>query len=342
MQIMNSQKKTLIIAEVGPNHNGSLKTALKMIDKIAKTGADVIKFQLAKPENVYSKDAFKAEYQKKNDKNKSIMQMSKKIQLKKEDHFKLKKACNKAGVLYACSAFDLESLKFLDKKINIPFFKIPSGEILSLDLLKYMSTSKKPILLSTGMSNFKEISCALNILNKKNKKEIIVMHCVSSYPANKKDLNLNVIDELRKRFKKKVGYSDHSLGSEACLAAVAKQVSVIEKHVTLSKKMLGPDHKSSMQIEDFKNMIKEIRNLEIMMGKSIKDISNSEKEIQKVARKSIVSKIDLKKGTILKKKYLSYKRPGIGVSPMLIKKVIGKKIIINLKKNKLIKMNYLK
>ncbi len=335
---MNYQKKTLIIAEVGPNHNGSLKTALKMIDKIARTGADVIKFQLAKPENVYSKDAFKAEYQKKNDKNKSIMQMSKKIQLKKEDHFKLKKACNKAGVLYACSAFDLESLKFLDKKINIPFFKIPSGEILSLDLLKYMSTSKKPILLSTGMSNFKEISRALNILNKKNKKEIILMHCVSSYPPKKKDLNLNVIDELRKRFKKKVGYSDHSLGSEACLAAVAKQVSVIEKHVTLSKKMQGPDHKSSMEIYQFKKFVRKIRKLEIILGTKKKIFSKSELNVRSVARKSIVTAKKILKGRKLNQKDFVFKRPGSGISPFKLKQIIGKFSSKNIDKDKILKV----
>ncbi len=334
-------KKTYIIAEVGPNHNGSFFLAKKIIKKLKNSGVNAIKFQLANPDLVYSDDAFLAKYQKSSGAN-SIKEMSIKNQLTKEHHLKLSILCKKYKIDYLCSAFDLDSLNFLVKKINIPIIKIPSGEITSIDILEKISKIKKKIILSTGMSKIEDIKAALKILNRNFKKKITLLHCVSSYPALSNNLNLNLIKKIEKVFNLPAGYSDHSLGPKACLAAVASGARIIEKHVTLSRNFKGPDHKSSMQIEDFKNMIKEIRNLEIMMGKSIKDISNSEKEIQKVARKSIVSTIDLKKGTILKKEHLSYKRPGIGVSPMLIKKVIGKKIIINLKKNKLIKMNYLK
>ena len=168
------------------------------------------------------------------------------------DHFKLKKACEREGVKYACSAFDIDSLKFLNEKVGLPFFKIPSGEILSTDLLEYMSKFKKPVLMSTGMSNFEEILYALNFLKKKNpKRQIILMHCVSSYPALKKNLNLNVMDSLKKKFNKEIGYSDHSIDNKACLAAVAKGAFVIEKHVTISKKKKGPDHKFSTEISSF-------------------------------------------------------------------------------------------
>ena len=335
MQIEDFKNKTLIIAEIGPNHNGSLKTALIMIKEIAKAGADVIKFQLANPEEVYSLDAFKAEYQKKNDPSKSIIEMSKKNQLKKEDHIKLKKACNKHDVIYACSAFDLKSLKYLDKKIGVPFFKIPSGEMLSLDILRYISQRKKKILLSTGMATFQEISYALNILKKNS---IVLMHCISSYPAKKKDLNLNIIDKLKKKFKKTVGYSDHSLGSNACLAAVAKGVSVIEKHVTISKKEKGPDHKSSMEIVEFKSFVKQIRDLETILGNEEKVFTKSEMNVKSVARKSIVTAKKIFKGQKFKEKDFQFKRPGNGISPVKLKKIIGKFSLKNIEKNKVLKI----
>ena len=339
MQIENSKGKTLIIAEVGPNHNGSLKTALKIIKQVASTGADVIKFQLAIPENVYSEDAFMADYQKKNDKSKSIIEMSRKVQLKKEDHIILKKACDKEGIMYACSAFDLNSLKFLDKKIDVPFFKIPSGEILSVDILDYISKKNKPVLLSTGMATVKEISYAFNILRKnKPKKKITLMHCVSSYPANKKNLNLNFIDKLKNKFGVEIGYSDHSFGSKACLAAVAKRVTVIEKHVTLSKKSKGPDHKASMEIRIFKKFVQNIRELENILGNEKKFFTNNELGVKKVARKSLVTAKNILKGHKLKKKDLVFKRPGSGISPTNLKKVLGRAVRKNIKKNELLKI----
>ena len=336
MQIIK-KNKTLIIAEVGPNHNGSIKTALIMIKKIAKAGADVIKFQLASPHKVYSDDAFKADYQKKNDGNRSILDMSKKVQLKRDDHFKLKKACEKEGVTYACSAFDLDSLKFLNEKINLPFFKIPSGEILSIDMLDYISKSNKPVLMSTGMSTFEEISYALKYLNNnKARRQIILLHCVSAYPAKNENLNLNVIDQLRMKFDKEIGYSDHSIGNEACLAAVAKGALVIEKHVTLSRKNKGPDHKSSSELIDFKKLVRKIRNLEIILGDNNKIFSKDEINVKKVARKSIVAANDIIKGRKLKREDIVFKRPGIGISPIDIKKILGKRLLKDKKKNKLI------
>jgi len=340
MQIKNQKFKTLIIAEVGPNHNGSLKTALKIVKQVASTGADVIKFQLANPENVYSKDAFKADYQKKNDQSKSIIEMSRKVQLKKEDHIILKKACDKEGIIYACSAFDLNSLKFLDKKINIPFFKIPSGEILSVDILDYISKKNKPVLLSTGMATVKEISYAFNILKKnKLKRKITLMHCVSSYPAIKKNLNLNFIDKLKSTFGVEIGYSDHSLGPKACLAAVAKRVTVIEKHVTLSRKSEGPDHKASMEIRIFKKFVKNIRELENILGEEKKFFTNNELNVKKAARKSLVTAKRILKGHKLKKKDLVFKRPGNGIAPTYLKKVLGRVIKKNIEKDKLLLMN---
>ena len=336
------KNKTFIIAEVGPNHNGSLKLAQKMITQIAKTGADAIKFQLADPDKVYCFDAFKANYQKITDKSKSIIEMSKRIQLKREDHIKLAKFCKKNKVSYSCSAFDLDSLIFLDKKINIPFFKIPSGEINSIDMIQYIAKSKKKIFLSTGMASFLEIKNALTKLKKFGNKKITIMHCISSYPAEKKHLNLNIIDELKEKFNHEVGYSDHSIGDEASLAAVAKGAKVIEKHVTISRNFNGPDHKSSITILELKNLVKKIRTLELILGNRDKNFSKNEQNVKRVARKSLVSARDLKKNTKIKRSDIQFKRPGTGISPLDLNKVLGKKIVTTIKKNRLIRFKYIK
>ena len=336
-----NKKKTYIIAEVGPNHNGSFETAKKIINKLKHSGVDAIKFQLADPELVYSDDAFFANYQKKGRYN-SIKEMSENIQLNYNQHIKLSKICKKYKIEYLCSAFDLKSLKFLLNKIKISTVKIPSGEITSLDMLEYLKNFNKRFLISTGMAKTEEIINALKILNKKFKKKITLLHCVSSYPAKNDILQLSLIGELKKQFKLPIGYSDHSIGFNQPLAAVAAGASVIEKHVTISKKKMGPDHKSSMEINDFKLLIKKIRELEIIMGNPQKKLSKAEKEIKLVARKSIVTNTFLKKGCIIKKKHISFKRPGTGISPMLIKKVLGKKLISNIKKNKVIKLSNIK
>lgn len=335
-------KNVYIIAEIGPNHNGSFKLAQKMITQIAKTGVDAIKFQLGDPDKVYCLDAFKANYQKITDKSKSIIEMSKRIQLKRQDHIKLAKLCKKNKVTYLCSAFDLDSLIFLDKKINIPLFKIPSGEINSIDMIHYIAKKKKKVLLSTGMASFKEIKNTINKLKKYGNKDITIMHCVSSYPAQKKYLNLNIIDSIKEKFDQEVGYSDHSLGDEASLAAVAKGARVIEKHVTISRKFNGPDHKSSMTILELKNLIKKIRTLELILGSRRKNFSKDEKNVQKVARKSLVTARELKKNTIIKKSDILFKRPGTGISPNDLNKIVGKKINKTIKSNRLIMLKHIK
>ena len=333
--------RVYIIAEIGPNHNGSFKNARKMISLLKNSGVNAIKFQLADPDSVYSDNAFLANYQKKNGE-KSIKEMSIKNQLSHDQHLKLSKICKKNKIDYLCSAFDKKSLEFLIKKIKIPIIKIPSGEITSIDILNYISKQKKKILLSTGMSNLDDIKKAMRLLNKNFKKKITLLHCVSSYPAPKKILNLNIMKKLKEIFDVNIGYSDHSTGHEACLAAVAAGATVIEKHVTLSTNLKGPDHKSSMEIKQFKLLVKKIRNLEIILGNTEKKVLRFEQEIQKVARKSIVSSTFLRKGTIINKKHIVFKRPGTGISPFLINKIIGKKVINNVKKNRVLKLRNIK
>lgn len=336
-----TSKGVYIIAEIGPNHNGSFNIAKKMIKELNNSGVNAIKFQIADPNLVYSDDSFFANYQKKSGA-KSIKQMSIKNQLTYKEHLKLSNLCKRFNIDYLCSAFDLKSLKFLITKIKVKKIKIPSGEITSIDLLEYLSKKKNEILLSTGMSNLYEISKAIEKLNKNFKKNITLLHCVSEYPAKKKNLNINLVKKLKEFFRLKVGYSDHSIGSEACLAAVAAGACVIEKHITLSRKLKGPDHRSSMEINQFKKLIKKIRELEIIMGTSKKNISVEENEIKRVSRKSIVTKTFLRKGTVLKKRHLCFKRPGTGISPMNYNKVIGKKILRDIKQNKILKLNNLK
>ena len=333
-------KKTLIIAEIGPNHNGSIKRAKKMISKLAKSSVDCVKFQLGDPEKIFSKDSFKANYQKNSLKKLSIKKISERNQLSKKDHLELSKLCKQKKLIYACSAFDLNSLKFLDKEINVPFFKIPSGEIFSLDMLNYISKQKKPIFISTGMVNFKQLSKILKIVTKNRNKKIVIMHCVSSYPANKFNLNLNILNLLRKKFKFRIGYSDHSIGEEACLAAVAKNACVIEKHVTLSNYLVGPDHKASMKVSDFKVLANKVRILEKILGKEEKKFSADELNVHQSSRKSIVSAKFIKKNKKIMIDDLCFKRPGVGINPLEINQVIGKKAKKDIKENIILKKSF--
>lgn len=339
---MNKINRVKIIAEVGVNHNGSFVLAQQIVKKLSKLDIDYIKFQLANPDKVYSKDSFKADYQNRFDSKISIKNMSKRFQLTKDEHLKLNMICKKYGKSYACTAFDLESLKFLVKKIKIPFIKIPSGEITSIDILEYAAKQKKQILLSTGMSTYNDIENALKILKKYKNKKIIILHCTSVYPAKNNYLNLNVLDELKKRFNLPVGYSDHSQTDLASLAAVSKNAMFIEKHVTLNKSFRGPDHAASYNIKEFKNFVENIRKIEIILGSRKKKFSKEEEQIKTVARKSIVSKINLYKNRKINLKDLTFKRPGTGISPLDYKKVTKNKLKINLEKDKVITKNMLR
>lgn len=314
---------TFVIAEIGPNHNGSLDIALEMVDRLALSGADAIKFQLAQPEAVYSADAFKADYQKQNDGACSVIEMSRRIQLPRDAHRQLKCACEKIGIPYLCTAFDLGSLEFLDQVLNVPRFKVGSGELLTVDMLEYMAHRRKPLILSTGMANHDEIASALAVLTREGLEDITLLHCVSNYPSPHADLNLLAMPELARRFRYKVGFSDHSLGDEACLAAVALGAQVIEKHVTLDKDMPGPDHKASATIEEFCRMVTSIRRVEAALGSAQKTFSAAEEGVRRMARKSIVAARDIPAGTRINKSDLVFKRPGTGLSPLLRDRVIG-------------------
>ena len=329
-------RNTYIVAEVGPNHNGSIERAIEMVRRISKIGANAVKFQLANPDSLYSLDSFKVAYQKKNDRSKSAKEMSAKNQLSLDEHKVLYDECRNNKVDYLCTAFDLESLIFLDTQLDLPYFKIASGEIFSLDMLEYMSNRDRSIILSTGMATFSEIEITINLLNRISKKDIILLHCISNYPAPYRAVNLKVMNELKKGFQYPVGFSDHTIGNDCAIVAVALGACLIEKHVTLDKNLPGPDHKSSSTIEEFAELVKSIKNVEIAMGSSQKKISEQEKEIARAVRKSIVSLRVLEPGEAIKATDICFKRPGIGFLPIEKDIIIGKRAKVRIGKDRVI------
>lgn len=319
-------KKVLIIAEAGVNHNGDLNLALEMIRKAKNAGADIIKFQTAKPELVISRFAQKAEYQKKTTgSDESQLEMCKKIHLKFEDYFLVKETCNKEGIQFLSTPFDIESIHFLNDMV--PFWKIPSGEVTNYPYLVEIAKTGKPVVMSTGMCELSEIDSAIDVLKTNGTHEITLLHCNTQYPTPYKDVNLRAMETLKKRYSVKVGYSDHTQGIEVPIAAVALGAEVIEKHFTLDRTLPGPDHKASLEPDELAAMVKAIRNIEAALGNADKTVSDSERENIAIARKSIVAAKAIKKGELLNEKNITTKRPGTGLSPMLWNSVIGTKAI---------------
>ncbi len=332
--------KIKIIAEAGVNHNGQLKYALDLVDKAAASGADFIKFQNFIPSELATAESPKAEYQKKNYKKFSNqLEMLKSLMLSSSDYKKIINRCKKKGIKFLSSPFDIKSINNL-KKLNLAIFKIPSGEINNIPYLELIGKLNKEIILSTGMSNIKEVLRAINILEKAGckKSKITVLHCNTDYPTQFNDVNLNCIKTLQKICKTKVGLSDHTMGIEVPIAAAALGINVIEKHLTLSRKMKGPDHKASLLPREFRQMVCSIRNIEDSMGSFIKKPTNSELKNISLVRKSIVASKRIKRGELFTTKNITTKRPGTGLSASNWHKVLGKKSKYNFKLNDLIKI----
>ena len=316
--------KTLIIAEAGVNHNGDIEIAKQLIKKAADAGADYIKFQTFITEENITISSPKADYQIKNTQNnESQFEMVKKLELSEKDHLVLLNECKKRGIKFFSTAFDLPSLKLI-LKFNPEYIKIPSGEITNLPFIREIAKYKKKIILSTGMSNMEEIRDALNVLENGSATEILILHCTTEYPAPISEVNLKAMKSIQKEFDKRVGYSDHTLGIEVPIAAVAMGASVIEKHFTLDRSMKGPDHAASLEPKELKIMIDSIRNIEKAMGNGIKSATSSEIKNKLIARKSITAKEKIKRGMKYSSKNITVKRPGSGISPMLWDEVIGK------------------
>jgi len=315
-----------IIAEAGVNHNGSIQLAYKLIDVASASGADAVKFQTFKAENLVSINAQKAEYQKQaTNQSESQFNMLKKLELDTNAHKKLINYCKKKDIVFLSTPFDHESIDLLNE-LELQIFKIPSGEITNLTYLRHIGSLGKEVILSTGMSTLKEIEEALIILTSAgtSKENITILHANTMYPTPMEDVNLRAMQTIQDKFGVAVGYSDHTLGIEVDIAAVAMGATIIEKHFTLDKTMDGPDHKSSISPEELKAMVSSIRNIEKALGSSIKKPSKSEKPNITMARKSIVASKSIKKGELFTENNLTTKRPGAGLSPMEWDSIIGK------------------
>lgn len=325
---------TIIIAEAGVNHNGDMTLAKKLIDEAKMAGADYVKFQTAV--NPTSKYAPKAEYQKRETgADETQLQMALKLRLTLDQHYELYEYCNNVGISYLSTAFDIDSVHFLDS-LNLPFWKIPSGEITNLPYLLEIAKTHKPVVMSTGMAEMDEISTTIKILKENGSGDITLLQCHTDYPTMMENVNLRAMNTLANTFKLPVGLSDHSIGIEVPIAAVAMGAVVIEKHFTLDRNMYGPDHKASIEPDGLKAMISSIRNIEIALGDGKKECSPLEKKNIIVARKSIVAKRDIKKGEVLTEENITTKRPGNGVSAMKWFDVLGTKAVRDFGEDELI------
>jgi len=318
-------KKVFIIAEAGVNHNGSIELAKKLIDVASESGADAVKFQTFKAEKLVSKSAEKADYQKQTTNNsESQFDMIKKLELDLDTHKELISYCKTKNIMFLSTPFDHDSIELLND-LELKIFKIPSGEITNLPYLRHIGSLKKEVIISTGMADIGEIEDALDVLitSGTKKENIIVLHANTMYPTPMDDVNLKAMVTIGNTFDVAFGYSDHTLGIEVDIAAVAMGASCIEKHFTLDKTMEGPDHKASLEPDELKAMVKAIRNIELALGNGVKKPSKSEIPNMQIARKSIVAKIDIKKGEILTEENITIKRPGDGISPIRWDEIVG-------------------
>lgn len=333
--------RTLIIAEAGVNHNGSIELAKRLIDVAAEAGVDYVKFQTFKTESLVSKQARKAEYQKRNvgDMDDTQFNMLKKLELSPGQHKELISYCRKKGIRFFSTAFDLDSIDFLSE-LKLGLWKIPSGEITNYPYLKKIARQGESVILSSGMSDLQDIANAIVVLEKHGIKrdQITVLHCNTEYPTPMQDVNLRSMQTIKERYGVEVGYSDHTVGIEIPIAAVALGASVIEKHFTLDRTMEGPDHRASLEPRELKDMVKAIRNVEIALGSGDKKVTESESGNKIIARKSIVAARDIERGEIFTEENITVKRPGNGISPMKWNEIIGRKAIRNFLEDELIEL----
>lgn len=327
-----------IIAEAGVNHNGSFDLAKKMVDVAKDAGADCIKFQTFVAENLATKKANKADYQKKTtDQHETQLDMLKNLELTFDEFIKLSHYCNEKKIDFMSTAFDFQSMNFLEK-LDVKKWKIPSGEITNLPYLIRIAKTNTPVILSTGMSTLNEVEEAIKILKRNGSKEITVLHCTTDYPTHYEDVNLSAMITMKNEFNLPVGYSDHTLGINVSIAAVALGATVIEKHFTLDRSMDGPDHKASLEPLELKEMIMGIRNIEKALGDGKKKPSESEKKNIEIARKSIVASKFISKGEVFTVDNITVKRPGNGISPMKWFEIMGQTAKKNISEDEMIEI----
>ena len=326
-----------IIAEAGVNHNGDINLAYQLVDAAKAAGVDCIKFQTFKSENLVSHTAQKAEYQKAATGDSSQQDMLKQLELSFDEFVSLKEYCDRKGICFLSTPFDFESIEFLNS-IEMPFWKIPSGEVTNYPYLVALAKTGKPVVMSTGMCEMQEIEDAIAVLRENGASDIKLLHCNTEYPTPYEDVNLKAMKTLRDAFGVEVGYSDHTKGIEVPIAAVAMGAAVIEKHFTLDRNMEGPDHKASLEPQELKQMVDSIRHVEAALGSGDKKPSPSEKKNMAVARKSIVAAARIKAGDILTEENITVKRPGNGICPMRWKEVLGTRAVRDFEEDELIEI----
>jgi N,N'-diacetyllegionaminate synthase len=320
-------KKVFIIAEAGVNHNGELSIAIELADKAKSIGADCVKFQTFKTENIVTKTSPKANYQLQvTDSKESQFDMLKKLELNKSDFLTIKKHCETIGIRFLSTPYNFEDADLLNE-IGVDAFKIASGQLVELPFLRYVAKFKKQMIISTGMANIGEVFDAVEAIKQEGNEDIVVLQCNTDYPSKIEDTNIHAMCTMRDVLNVSIGYSDHVPNNYACFAAVALGATVIEKHFTLDKKMEGPDHSSSLEPNEFLELINGVRNIENCLGNGVKKPSAAEVKNTYGMRRSLVAKIALDKGTVLKHEHFGYKRPANGLSPNKIEDLIGKKLL---------------
>lgn len=321
------KNKTFLIAEIGVNHNGEMKLAKKMIDAARSSGADAVKFQTFTAEALVSQGTPKVRYQEtRTSPNESHYEMIRKLELKRKDHFLLKSFCEEVGIEFLSTPYDVDSAKFLHEELNVRLFKTASADIVDLPLHQYIASTGKHSIVSVGMATLGEVEDVVNIYRRSGSQNLTLMHCVSNYPCLDESLNLNVIKTLKNAFQVEVGFSDHSIGYEAAVLSVAFGAKIIEKHFTLDKNLTGPDHLASSSPQEFSELKFAVRRAETMLGSPVKSCQDEERQMALVSRKSVTLRSDLRAGDIIEPSHLVMRRPGTGLSPMEIDRVIGMKV----------------
>jgi N,N'-diacetyllegionaminate synthase len=338
---IGTQQRCFIIAEAGVNHNGDLDLARRLIDVAKDSGADAVKFQTYKTEAGMTPNAPKAEYQMvTTDTSESQFEMLKQLELTPEAHRELQEYCVERGILFLSSIFDEESAELLEK-LDVPSFKIPSGEITNLPLLRYTASKGRPMILSTGMSDLDEVRAAVQAIQETGNQDLILLHCVSAYPAPPEDINLRAMRTLEDAFDLPIGFSDHTLGVDIAVAAVAMGACVIEKHFTLDRTMPGPDHQASLTPNELHELVRSIRNIETAMGDGRKEIAPSEVDTAVVSRKSVVAVRNISAGITITGDHVGLKSPATGLPPSMMDRVIGRTTAFDIPEDTLITLEML-
>lgn len=332
---------TYIIAEAGVNHNGQLDLALKLCDAAKEAGVDCVKFQTWQTEKIVTRKAEKATYQSENtnDAEESQFDMLKKLELSYEDFRLVQEHCNKIGIDFLSTPDEEYSLAFLMNELHLPLIKIGSGEVTNIPYLRQMASYHKPIILSTGMATLAQVAMAYDTLIAAGAPSVSLLHCTTNYPCPKNEVNLRAMQTMKEAFKCPVGYSDHTMGTEIPIAAVAMGAEIIEKHFTLDRNMDGPDHKASLEPHELKYMVACIRNIEVALGDGIKRPNPSEVEISKVVLKSIVAKVPISKGETLTANNMTIKRAGSGIPAAHWDMIVGTKALRDYDIDEPIKIN---